>query len=86
MLPQSFVMKLDVVHEKIVGVDLELPNGKPAPGLDASYPGFVECLGRLVEANLAFPIAEKFEGTKAKGRILRTFLVCRPTPPAPAAP
>jgi hypothetical protein len=77
MLPRTLVMRLDVVAGEVIGVDLVDGQGK-ATGLDPNYPGFGECLARLVTAGHVLHIADLQSGTPSKGRLERVFFTIRP--------
>lgn len=78
MLPRVLVMRFDVVDGKQVGLDLLDGAGKPT-GLDADYPGFAECLARLVKAGLVIDAGHSATGTQSKGRVTRLFISLRPS-------
>lgn len=79
MLPRVFVVRLDIVGGTIAGADALDVDGKPC-GLDAGYPGFVECLGRLVASGHVIHAADVQTGTPTKGRLERFFVSMRPDP------
>lgn len=78
MLPRTLIMRIDVVKGAPAGIDLLDGQGKPT-GLDADYPGFAECLGRLVSAGRVIHAADIRTGTPDKGRIERVFMRLDPT-------
>lgn len=79
MLPRVLLVRIDVVGGQMVGIDaLDGVTGK-ACGLDASYPGFGECLKRLIDAKLVIHAGDFEQGTPDKGRIERFFVSMRPT-------
>jgi len=79
MLPRVFVLRLDIVGGAVVGADALDGEGKPC-GLDASYTGFAECLGRLVASGHVIHAADVQTGTPTKGRLERYFVSVRPDP------
>lgn len=79
MLPRVLVLRLDIVAGAVVGADALDSDGKPC-GIDASYPGFVECLGRLVTSGHVIHAADVQTGTPTKGRLERFFVSVRPDP------
>ena len=76
MLPSHFELHIDVVDGAVVGADVKTPDGKPT-GIDPDYPGFTECLTRLLKTGHVFGFAERVEGTKAKHRAIQSYITCR---------
>lgn len=77
MLPRVFKVSVDLVNEKIVGIDVVNREGN-ACGIDGEYPGFQECLKRLVTSGHVMHVASEIAGTPTKARITQHFVSLAP--------
>jgi hypothetical protein len=73
MLPSYFFLRIDVVDSTEIGADVTKADGASA-GIDVNYPGFYECLGRLIEGGYVIHAFDEYEGTRKKGRMVRHFI------------
>ncbi len=78
MLPRVLVIRIDIVKGQVGGADALDGNGKPC-GLDANYPGFAECLSRLITSGHVVHAADIQTGTPTKGRLERWFISMKPS-------